>query len=407
MPANKRSGTSSDSGTSGDDGREGGDKGGSGNGSCGNGEGGGGESGGGEGGGGGSGGGEGEGGGGKGGGGEGATTTRTETVGGATLSTVTPTARDRAEALLARACTEATTFTASPTTRMVAATLTLAAVTLRVMAAGSTPTKAARCSVKSAASKVSTVPANVTTRSTSVSDAPPGVSGGGSGGEGDGGGGRGDGRSKESPEPDAKSPLSEPDPVSLSTRRSICDTRTCRRTPSPKPPPSSSLVLPGSSSSATAIPRFDSAAYGMQTYFHTILRHAAYFGVIMSGREPRQTIKEILRSRKFRNTASPGPGGALCPLCARGRALHISLIARSTLSKPRYDVGNALHLHPTGRAITASRTAVFQLRLHATQPLTGRDERWLLAARRASESAESPCWRASRITPTSRSISAP
>ena len=141
----------------------------------------------------------------------------------------------------------------------------------------------------------------------------------------------------------------------------------------------------------------------------------------MSGREGGQTIKKIDRynlsiyiskrffanSRKFRSTASPGPGGALCPLCARGRALHISLIARSTLSKPRYDVGNALHLHPTGRAITASRTAVFQLRLHATQPLAGRDERWLLAARRASESAESPCWRASRITPTSRSISAP
>ena len=62
------------------------------------------------------GGGEGDGGGSEGGGGEGATTTRTETVGTSTLSTVTPAARDRAEALLARACTEATTLAASPTT---------------------------------------------------------------------------------------------------------------------------------------------------------------------------------------------------------------------------------------------------------------------------------------------------
>ena len=62
------------------------------------------------------GGGEGDGGGSEGGGGEGATTTRTETVGRLTLSTVTPSARDRAEALLARACTEATTLAASPTT---------------------------------------------------------------------------------------------------------------------------------------------------------------------------------------------------------------------------------------------------------------------------------------------------
>ena len=65
---------------------------------------------------GGKGGGEGGEGGSEGGGGEGATTTRTETVGRSTLSTVTPAARDRAEALLARACTEATTLAASPTT---------------------------------------------------------------------------------------------------------------------------------------------------------------------------------------------------------------------------------------------------------------------------------------------------
>ena len=51
-----------------------------------------------------------------GGGGEGATTARIETVGGSTLSTVTPAARDRVEALLARCCTEATTPSASPTT---------------------------------------------------------------------------------------------------------------------------------------------------------------------------------------------------------------------------------------------------------------------------------------------------
>ena len=104
-------------------------------------------------------------------------------------STVTPKARDRAEALLARACTASMTLSASPTTRMVAATLTLAAVTLRVTAAGSTPTKAERCSEKLEASKVSTVPANVTTRFTSVSVAPPGESGGGGGGGGDGGDG--------------------------------------------------------------------------------------------------------------------------------------------------------------------------------------------------------------------------
>jgi hypothetical protein len=73
------------------------------------------------GGGGGGGGGEADGGGdeadGGGGGAEGATIALTETVGGSTLSTGTPTALDRAEASLARACTEATTPAASPTTR--------------------------------------------------------------------------------------------------------------------------------------------------------------------------------------------------------------------------------------------------------------------------------------------------
>ena len=52
----------------------------------------------------------------EGGGGEGATTTRTDTVGRSTLSTVTPAARDRKAGTLARACTEATTLAASPTT---------------------------------------------------------------------------------------------------------------------------------------------------------------------------------------------------------------------------------------------------------------------------------------------------
>ena len=85
--------------------------------------------------------------GGEGGGGEGATTARTETVGGSIFSTGIPAARDRAESFFARACTDATTFSASPTTRMVAATSTLAGVTLSVMSAGSTPSKAARCSV--------------------------------------------------------------------------------------------------------------------------------------------------------------------------------------------------------------------------------------------------------------------
>ena len=89
---------SSAKGASGGDGCSGGGKGGDG-GNCG-----------------GKGGGEGGEGGSEGGGGEGATTTRTETVGRSTLSTVTPAARDRAEALLARACTEATTLAASPTT---------------------------------------------------------------------------------------------------------------------------------------------------------------------------------------------------------------------------------------------------------------------------------------------------
>ena len=60
------------------------------------------------------------------------------------LSTVTPAARDRLEALFARACTEAMTLAASPNTRIIAATLTLAALTLRVTAAASTPTKAAK-----------------------------------------------------------------------------------------------------------------------------------------------------------------------------------------------------------------------------------------------------------------------
>ena len=57
-----------------------------------------------------------DGGGGLGGGGKGAAPGRTETVGGSTLSTVTPRAEDRSEGSLARACTEATTPTASPTT---------------------------------------------------------------------------------------------------------------------------------------------------------------------------------------------------------------------------------------------------------------------------------------------------
>ena len=61
-------------------------------------------------------GGDGGGGGSEGGGGEGATTTRTETVGRSTFSTVTPAARDRKSGNLARACTEATTLAASPTT---------------------------------------------------------------------------------------------------------------------------------------------------------------------------------------------------------------------------------------------------------------------------------------------------
>ena len=132
VPANRRSGTSSDSGTSGNGGKEGGDEGGSGNSGGGKGEDGGGESGGGgEGGGGESGGGEGEDGGAKGGDGEGD---------------------------------------------------------------------------------------------------------GGEGGGGEGKGGRGDGRSEEPLEPETKLPLSEPDPASLSTRRSVCNSKTW--TSCPKPPSS-------------------------------------------------------------------------------------------------------------------------------------------------------------------------
>ena len=127
-----------------------------------------------------------------GGGGEGARIARTEKVGAATLSIVTPTALDRAEESLARAFTEAKTPVAFSVTLMLAATFTLAAVTVRVTAAGATPMDAARFALKLAASKLSTVPATVITRDTSVSHAPPGVSGGGEGG-GDGGGGEGDG----------------------------------------------------------------------------------------------------------------------------------------------------------------------------------------------------------------------
>ena len=90
------------------------------------------------------GGGEGEGGGGEGGGGEGARTASTVRVGGSALSTVKPTARDRAVMLLERSCTEAATSDACSTTRMVAVTITLPAATLRVMAASSTSIEAAR-----------------------------------------------------------------------------------------------------------------------------------------------------------------------------------------------------------------------------------------------------------------------
>jgi hypothetical protein len=129
-----------------------------------------------------------------GGGGEGARIARTEKVGAATLSIVTPTALDRAEESLARALTEAKTPVAFSVTLMLAATFTLAAVTVRVTAAGATPMDAARFALKLAASKLSTVPATVITRDTSVSHAPPGVSGGGEGG-GDGGGSEGEGGS--------------------------------------------------------------------------------------------------------------------------------------------------------------------------------------------------------------------
>ena len=118
------------------------------------------------------------------------------TVGGSALSTVKPTARDKAVMLLERSCTEARTSVAFSTTRMVAATLTLAAVTLRVMAAGSTPIDAARFTVSLCFArllKASTVPAKVITRSISNCHAPPGVSGGGEGGGGDGGGDAGEG----------------------------------------------------------------------------------------------------------------------------------------------------------------------------------------------------------------------
>ena len=112
------------------------------------------------------------------------------TVGAATLSTVTPSAWPRADALLASAWTEDSTLLTS-SVAMVATTCTLAAVTSRRTSLTPTPdpTAAASLERKACWSRASTVPATTRESRTARRETAPGARGGGDGGGTHGGGG--------------------------------------------------------------------------------------------------------------------------------------------------------------------------------------------------------------------------